>query len=129
MVPPRSLALLSTSMTLTLMVPVALCAFAATDVTAASRLMPTVRQLFAHADLVAAVETKPADPKAAAPAAAPVAAPSGAPLGEAPAVESAAATGEKTGLTAARRVAVYELELQGVEPNIGTVVTDSLLAE
>lgn len=37
--------------------------------------------------------------------------------------------GAKTGLQQARRVAVYELELQGVDPNVGTVVTDSLLAE
>ena len=41
-----------------------------------------------------------------------------------PALDAPAAS-----LVKATRIAVYELELQGVAPNIGTVVTDSLLAE
>jgi hypothetical protein len=37
--------------------------------------------------------------------------------------------GAVTGLAHARRVAVYDLKMQGVEPTIGSVVTDSLLGE
>jgi hypothetical protein len=37
--------------------------------------------------------------------------------------------GSRTGLAQALRVAVYDFELQGVDPNVGAVVTDSMLGE
>lgn len=41
----------------------------------------------------------------------------------------AAGAGSVTGLQQALRIAVYDFELQGVDPNVGAVVTDSTLSE
>ncbi len=46
-----------------------------------------------------------------------------------PSASPAHAADARTGLNAALRVAVYDFELQGIDPNIGAVVTDSMLAE
>ena len=108
-------------MTLALIVPVALAVVTSTPAEPGVVLVPSVGELAGL--MVAAVGEEGTTPTPEAP-------PAGASVEEAPAAGGeGAATGEKTGLAVARRVAVYELELQGVEKNIGTVVTDSLLAE
>lgn len=93
-------------------------------------LVPSLAQLLTQKTLRVAVEEKSPRPSATSPDSATQALREGAGLEEVSAEAAAkVAAGSLTGLQQARRVAVYELERQGIEPNIGTVVTDSLLAE